>query len=377
MKFTETARQGYSKLFAKMLIAPDRAPSAKRIAKVIVANKSRYEAVSAKTGVPWWWIGCVHSLEGGLNFRTHLHNGDTLTRRTYHIPAGRPKTGKPPFKWEDSAVDALMMHDLHLVTDWSLPHALYLAEAYNGWGYVLHGVNSAYVWSFSNLYTKGKYIADGKWSATAVSEQCGFAVILKTLINLGSVSFSASKEAVFMSDFESLLPLIRAAAPTVAGLIGGPFAGLAVAALSGELGTPVTATDVAIKLKATPTDQILAVLAKVEGAVKSQMPQAPQPQPVEPQPQPIDEQPQAVVAPVSPNGVLVDPQASVVKALVGAVLFVLCSIFVKDAAMAHTLTDALAPAVQALLTGIGGGALTWLLHRSVTISNANTITALK
>jgi hypothetical protein len=41
------------------------------------------------------------------------------------------------------------------------------------------------VWSFSNHYEKGKYVADGKYDPEAVSQQCGTAVIAQTL---GAVS---------------------------------------------------------------------------------------------------------------------------------------------------------------------------------------------
>ena len=65
---------------------------------------------------------------------------------------------------------------------------LYKLEAYNGWGYRDHhpDVNSPYLWSFSNHYKSGKYVADGTFSATAVSAQCGAAVLLKRLTQLGA-----------------------------------------------------------------------------------------------------------------------------------------------------------------------------------------------
>jgi lysozyme family protein len=37
------------------------------------------------------------------------------------------------------------------------------------------------LWSFCNLYEKGKYVADGKYDPNAVSKQCGAGVMLKTL----------------------------------------------------------------------------------------------------------------------------------------------------------------------------------------------------
>jgi lysozyme family protein len=57
-------------------------------------------------------------------------------------------------------------------------------ERFNGFGYRRHDINihSPYLWSFSNHYTKGKFVADNTFSATAVSKQCGAAVLLKRMV---------------------------------------------------------------------------------------------------------------------------------------------------------------------------------------------------
>jgi lysozyme family protein len=64
---------------------------------------------------------------------------------------------------------------------------LYLLEAYNGFGYRPRGVPTPYLWSFSNLYRSGKYVADGKFDRNAVSKQCGAAVMLRVLQERGQV----------------------------------------------------------------------------------------------------------------------------------------------------------------------------------------------
>ena len=76
-------------------------------------------------------------------------------------------------------------------TDWSLAGTLFQIEGYNGWGYRRQHpqVLSPYLWSFSSHYTRGKYIADGTWSDTAVSKQCGAAVVLRRMAEKGLVSF--------------------------------------------------------------------------------------------------------------------------------------------------------------------------------------------
>lgn len=89
-----------------------------------------------------------------------------------------------------SAVDALQLRKVDRVGDWSTQRTLYELEGYNGWGYRLHHphVKSPYLWSFSNHYTRGKYIADGTWSDSAVSGQCGAAVLVRRLEQRGEIA---------------------------------------------------------------------------------------------------------------------------------------------------------------------------------------------
>jgi cell wall-associated NlpC family hydrolase len=65
---------------------------------------------------------------------------------------------------------------------------LYKLEEYNGFGYrnLRPAIASPYLWSFSNHYARGKFVADGRFSPTAVSQQCGAAVLLKRLAQTGA-----------------------------------------------------------------------------------------------------------------------------------------------------------------------------------------------
>src|SRR4030067_854634 len=142
-----------------------------------------------------------------------------------------------------------------------------------------------------------------------------------------------------MSRLRPCLDIISVVAPPVATAIGGPASGLAVRALAEALDTDATAGAVATKLDGSPFSQIVAALRHAE-AEFSGIDAAPVVR-AEPMPS-LTLQPEAS-APVSPNGVLVDPTASVAKTLVAGILFVLCSLFVKDVATAQTLANALAP----------------------------------
>jgi lysozyme family protein len=163
---TAQQRQSYELLYESCLTRPKRRVTVDALAKKIAANKARYAKVGKALGVPWYVVGIIHSLEAGGDFSRHLHNGDPLTARTTHVPAGRPPTGRPPFTWEQSAIDALRLRGMDRWKDWSIPGTLYELEGYNGFGYRDYHptVPSPYLWSFSNHYTRGKYVADGRFS---------------------------------------------------------------------------------------------------------------------------------------------------------------------------------------------------------------------
>jgi lysozyme family protein len=148
----------------------------------VVKSRAVYDSVGTPLGIPWYFVGVIHGMECGFNFGTHLHNGDPLSARTTHVPKGRPPEGSPPFAWTDSATDALTFEHFAGQADWTLPMVLYRLEAYNGFGYRNRGLRTPYLWSFSNLYVSGKYVADGVFDPTAVSSQCGAAVILRALV---------------------------------------------------------------------------------------------------------------------------------------------------------------------------------------------------
>jgi lysozyme family protein len=145
-------------------------------------GQPNYQLVEQQIGVPWVFVGVIHGMECGFNFAGHLHNGDKLTARTVNVPKGRPKDSAPPYTWLQSALDALRLKKLDAVTDWSVAHMLYLLEGYNGFGYRRRALPSPYLWSFSNVYDKGKFVADGKFDPNAVSKQCGAALMLKALL---------------------------------------------------------------------------------------------------------------------------------------------------------------------------------------------------
>lgn len=204
---TNNMRIEYLNLFNTCNILPSKSSVVENIIKKILANKVRYTAVGNPLGIPWYFIAVVHNMESSLSFTGHFHNGDSLKARTKQVPKGRPLQGNPPFTWEESADDALKYQRLDKGNDWSVAGLLYKLEEYNGWGYRSKHphVLSPYLWSFSNHYTKGKYVADGRWSETAVSQQCGAAVLLRRMAEKGEIKLNEASVNVAASATESVL----------------------------------------------------------------------------------------------------------------------------------------------------------------------------
>jgi lysozyme family protein len=186
----EQTELGYHRMWDASHVNSNKVDPARAIARKIIDNRPIYEAIEKATGVPWFMIGPIHNRESDMNFKTHLHNGDSLSTRTHHVPSGRPKTGNPPFKFQDSAIDALTMspHNLDRVKAWTVERVLYECEKYNGWGYLTKG-NSPYIWSWTDLYHGGKYVEDGVYRANVWDSQAGCVAMLKELAALeGSVA---------------------------------------------------------------------------------------------------------------------------------------------------------------------------------------------
>jgi lysozyme family protein len=165
------------------------------VAHRLVAAKARYQTVEAKTGVPWAIIAVIHQRESSQSWSASLAQGDRWDRESIHVPAHRG-----PFpSWEAAAEDALIICPPHAAAwkDWSIGGALTLLEQYNGLGYARgpfdHATQhqyppqaSPYIWSATDQYHSGKYIADGHFDPNAVDHQTGCAALLKRMILLDS-----------------------------------------------------------------------------------------------------------------------------------------------------------------------------------------------
>lgn len=172
----------YIKLFNSMIFSESFLDEAKTIALRILENKNLYEKVDVN--VPWYVIGILHYKEQNFDFSVHLHNGNSLSNRTKSKPKNRPKTGKPPFSWFESAADAIKLKSRYSSKKskekWSLVDCLYFLEGYHGFEERLQkNRHSSYLWSGSNIrdHKSDNITLDKDYRAI------GAAIILKLLQN--------------------------------------------------------------------------------------------------------------------------------------------------------------------------------------------------
>lgn len=163
--------------------------------------KARYQGVTDRLveqgfqPVPWWLIAIVSEREygGPPHWDRQLGQGDHLNEMSHNVPKGmgpyldHPGDVTPGHDaWTRCCVDVLANSAPFAAkwTDWTIGGVLTLFEEYNGLGYAAMGVPSAYVWSGSDQYISGKYVADHVYRASAVDVQEGCAPILAMMMAL-------------------------------------------------------------------------------------------------------------------------------------------------------------------------------------------------
>lgn len=160
-------------------------------ARRLLAARDRYQSVAARTGVPWFVVAVIHQRESSRDWSRSLAQGDPWNRVSTHVPKGRG-----PFKsWEDAAIDALASCPPYAARwrDWSAGGALTLLETFNGLGYARRGLPSPYLWAGTDQYSRGKYVADGRFDPQVVDPQPGCAALLRAMQPLdASIAFDGA-----------------------------------------------------------------------------------------------------------------------------------------------------------------------------------------
>src|SRR5262245_42001636 len=70
-------------------VCADKRELVTHIGRKLIRNKAQYQAVEARTGVPWFVIAALHNRESDADFSTYLGNGEPLNRKTTLVPKGR------------------------------------------------------------------------------------------------------------------------------------------------------------------------------------------------------------------------------------------------------------------------------------------------
>lgn len=144
--------------------------------KMLRKGKARYQNASGllmQKGiyVPWEIIGIIHGLEASFDFSKQVLNGQKYTQRTTWVP----KRLGPWASWEESTVFAFT-YDLgyqRLPQYWGVVECALFFERWNGMSYWMKGKPSPYLWGYSSVQVRGKFVEDGVYNSYAVTKQVG------------------------------------------------------------------------------------------------------------------------------------------------------------------------------------------------------------
>ena len=196
-------RKHYESLLKTVEVSEHWIPEIKKVLDRIEESVIHYKIISHEIRVPWEVLATLHYLECNGDFTRHIHNGDSLNDRTVRVPRGRPiNPPKPPVVLKDSTKYPYTFFEsctdwaelkranisLAQLYEWCDESILYFLEANNGFGYVNKGVETPYLWSGTNHYEGGKYVQDGIFDETTVSQQVGAVPLLLYLKGLNEYS---------------------------------------------------------------------------------------------------------------------------------------------------------------------------------------------
>ena len=210
----------YAALLAAMRIDPGRerelAARAAAVLELAQRHSDEWAEVEGKTGVPRLWGLASFERESGSDYSRSPAQGDRWDKVSVDVPRGLG-----PYRcWGDACVAAYRIDRLDEVAGsagtgtvgvspaigvpigtalrsgtaaagetpalpgWTWARACYEGELFNGFGPRAHGRQTGYLWSWTNIYTGGKYVADGKWDPDVIDAQCGMVPMMAALLRL-------------------------------------------------------------------------------------------------------------------------------------------------------------------------------------------------
>jgi lysozyme family protein len=172
MQHPFTALKGeYAGLLSAMAIRPECVKVVDEVAAKLLACKSRYQEVTNVDGVPVVYIGPCFEREADNNFTKNPAQGWPLHSVSKIIPHNGPFPD-----WKSAAIAAYRLNGLDKVGAgaWTWELICFYGELFNGMGYRdVHHMHSPYLWGGTNIQSKGKYVADGKFDPGVMDTQLG------------------------------------------------------------------------------------------------------------------------------------------------------------------------------------------------------------
>lgn len=167
----------YRKLWPLLEIEERFSDTINQAVMLIKSNKSRYQDIiksSRKSGastdpkMPWYVLGIVHYLDSNVDFDRFL-----------------PVSGMEELSedWDVRATQFLESRDWNKWVDWTLTDIMFRLEQLNGNGYRNKGRCSPYIWSYTNHYKTGTYVANGVFEPQTRFPRAGVAVLLKEMLD--------------------------------------------------------------------------------------------------------------------------------------------------------------------------------------------------
>jgi lysozyme family protein len=176
----------YAALLAAMRLDPGREHELAARAATVLAlgerHRDEWADVTGRTGVPRLWGMASFERESSSDYSCSPAQGDRWDRVSVNVPRGLG----PYAAWGAACAAAYGIDRLDEIgaPNWTWTRGCYEGELFNGFGPRAHGRHTGYLWSWTNVYTGGKYVADGKWDPDNQDQQCGMVPMMVALLRL-------------------------------------------------------------------------------------------------------------------------------------------------------------------------------------------------
>ncbi len=174
-----------SKLASGVSLRANKVRLKNRVLRTVRKRWPLIQEVARRADLPPEMVASIwYREDSGMRVNRYLHNGQRLGRTTTLVPKGI-------FFREDQFVDAAVhaltqkrptKEALNLSHDSNdLAAMAAFTERYNGFGYRNNGHPSPYVTAGTDLYSRGLYVADGRFRASAVDGRLGTLPLMQAI----------------------------------------------------------------------------------------------------------------------------------------------------------------------------------------------------